>query len=197
MGRPRTFENDQALRAVMNVFRARGYEATSLKDLEAATSLNPGSLYNAFGSKEALFLAALDHYNQFVVRDRIARFLTGVEPIEELRAMFMSVLDEPGGTRFGCLLTNTAIESGTLSPAASAKVTQGFDLLEQAFSRQYDRAKTLGSIPDAIRSNHAAFRLLHAYQGLLVLVRFGRKRSELAGLIDGFMGDIFRGAHDD
>src|SRR5690349_6021845 len=129
MGRPRAFDMDAALRTAMGAFRARGFEATSLKDLESLTGLGPGSLYHAFGSKEALFLAALDHYNERVVKGRIATYLKGSSPRKELRALFLSTLEEPGGTAFGCLLTNTAVEFGGRGEAVAAKLEEGFALL--------------------------------------------------------------------
>jgi len=197
MARPRSFDADEALRSAMQVFRARGYEGASLKHLETATGLNPGSLYNCFGSKEALFLAALDHYNDTVVRRRIATYLKGDAPLREIRALFISTLDERGGTKFGCLLTNTAVEFSTGSAAVSAKVTEGFALLERAFTAQCERAKAAGSIAPSLDAERLALRLLHAYQGLLVLVRFGRNPAELTRLIDDLMSHVFEGAADD
>ncbi|MEM8645620.1 MAG: helix-turn-helix domain-containing protein, partial [Pseudomonadota bacterium] len=58
------FNEDEALEAAMRAFWQRGYEATSLSDLEAATGLNKSSLYNAFESKEALFVRCLERYSE-------------------------------------------------------------------------------------------------------------------------------------
>ena len=62
MGRTATYDRDAVLKAAMELFWARGYHTTSLKDLERALDMRPGSIYAAFGSKEALFRAALDRY---------------------------------------------------------------------------------------------------------------------------------------
>ena len=45
-------------------FLVTGYEATSVDDLVAATGLHRGSLYQAFGSKRGLFLAALERLSR-------------------------------------------------------------------------------------------------------------------------------------
>ena len=45
--------------AASSLFLERGYEATSIDELVAATRLHRGSLYKAFGSKRGIFLAAL------------------------------------------------------------------------------------------------------------------------------------------
>lgn len=62
MARPREFDTDTAVRAALYVFWRKGYAATTMKDLEQATGMGRMSLYNAFGSKEELFLAALERY---------------------------------------------------------------------------------------------------------------------------------------
>ena len=46
----------------MNAFRSKGYEGTSVQDLVDATGVGRGSLYAAFGSKEGLYLAAMDRW---------------------------------------------------------------------------------------------------------------------------------------
>ena len=188
-GRPRSVEPDTVLAAAMRVFRMRGYEATTMKHLERATGLLSGSLHHAFGGKRALFLAALEHYNAHVVRARIELYLKGESPVEELRALFRSTLDEPGGGHHGCLLTNTAVELAAGPKPVRAKVSQGLGALLEAFEGQARLASPGKSAGVQART---ALRLLHAYQGLLVLVRFGHPRAELEALIDDMIHDILR-----
>ncbi|RDE07655.1 TetR/AcrR family transcriptional regulator [Pelagibacterium lacus] len=61
-GRPRSFDRDDALARVMEVFWAKGYEGAQLNDLVAAIGITPPSFYAAFGSKEAAFHEAVDLY---------------------------------------------------------------------------------------------------------------------------------------
>lgn len=61
-GRPRSFDRDAALQQAMEVFWAKGYEATQLADLLAAIGINPPSFYAAFSSKETLYREAIDRY---------------------------------------------------------------------------------------------------------------------------------------
>src|SRR5689334_15783229 len=63
-GRPRAFCTDEAIAKAMPIFWRKGYEGTSIADLTEAIGINPPSLYAAFGSKEGLFRAVLDRYEQ-------------------------------------------------------------------------------------------------------------------------------------
>jgi TetR/AcrR family transcriptional repressor of nem operon len=62
MARLREFDTDAAVDAAVEVFRTRGYDATSIQDLVDATGVGRGSLYAAFDSKEGIYRAALERY---------------------------------------------------------------------------------------------------------------------------------------
>ena len=58
-GRPRNFDPDHVLDKVIDVFWELGYEASDTETLSRRTGLTKPSLYNAFGSKEDLFVAGI------------------------------------------------------------------------------------------------------------------------------------------
>ncbi|WFU43009.1 TetR/AcrR family transcriptional regulator [Bradyrhizobium sp. CB82] len=60
--RPREFDHDDLLRVAFDQFWRKGVRGTSLSDIARDAGVQRGSLYNAFGSKEALFLAAYRRY---------------------------------------------------------------------------------------------------------------------------------------
>jgi AcrR family transcriptional regulator len=62
IGRPREFDRGAALKAAMVLFWRKGFAATSMNDLCEAMGVRSPSLYAAFGSKEALYLEAIQHY---------------------------------------------------------------------------------------------------------------------------------------
>jgi AcrR family transcriptional regulator len=61
-GRPRTFDRGAALRRAMEIFWTKGFDGCSMSDLVDAMGINSPSIYAAFGSKENLFLEAIDLY---------------------------------------------------------------------------------------------------------------------------------------
>ena len=63
MARPREFDRDVALQAAMLVFWRKGFLATSMNDLCDAMGIRSPSLYAAFGSKENVYVEAVQLYN--------------------------------------------------------------------------------------------------------------------------------------
>ena len=60
--RPREFDHDDVLRIAFDQFWRKGVRGTQLSDIARDAGVQRGSLYNAFGSKEALFLCAYERY---------------------------------------------------------------------------------------------------------------------------------------
>lgn len=180
MARPKAFDEYEVLTGAMHAFRRRGYASASIKDLEQATGLKSGSIYNAFGDKDGLFLAALDHYNASVVVKRIRQHLEAAPGLAGIASLFRSLLAEPAG----CLLTNCAIEVATTHPEAGAKVNEGFDLLRHGFQRSLEQAVRMRETRSGVEPAAGALQLLALYQGILVLVRAGQDSHDLATLIE-------------
>lgn len=170
MARPRTFSEEAVLTGMARVFRRQGYAASSVRDLEEATGLTSGSLYNTYGDKSGLFRAASEHYNRAVLQRRLQDHAPAGSGLGGLRRLFLSLLHEPGGGSSGCLITNSAVEFG--GTGVPAFVTRGLDLLREAFADRLGAA----SGPEAVA-------LLALYQGILVLVRAGYDREELERMI--------------
>lgn len=64
MGRPRSFDREQAVEQAMHLFWQHGYDATSLAQLKTGLGggISAPSFYAAFGSKEALFDECVQRY---------------------------------------------------------------------------------------------------------------------------------------
>src|SRR5262249_61975787 len=86
MSRPKTLEEAVATTAGVDCFGARGYEATSIRDLADAMGMGGASLYNAFGDKRELFVRALERYANRSMRERIARIEARHPPAEAIVA---------------------------------------------------------------------------------------------------------------
>src|SRR3954470_19679821 len=94
VGRRQLWDRAEVLASAMRLFRYRGYLGASVRDIEEATGLHPGSLYRVFQSKEGLFCAALDAYNDQVVQGRVrAHLLEQPDPVAGIRSFFTSAFE--------------------------------------------------------------------------------------------------------
>ena len=60
VGPDKQFDQDEVLNKALEVFWAKGFEATSMQDLVNNMGINRASMYQTYGIKHALFNAALD-----------------------------------------------------------------------------------------------------------------------------------------
>ena len=173
MVRSRSYDEGEVLTGAMHAFRRSGYSGVSIPELEAATGLSVGSIYNSFGDKRRIFLAAFEHYLKAVLDRRISTFARPAEGLSGLRQLFLSLLREPDGETFGCLITNSAIEFGSDDTVSEQTVLKGFEILERLFVDRLAAAKVAKRLRGDTDPNIEAVRLLALYQGVLVLIRGG------------------------
>src|ERR1700742_3446179 len=109
LGRPREFDEDKVLLAAAHAFWQRGYHATSIDDICAATGLLRGSLYGAYGDKHGIFVASLNHYCQTRVA-RAEKSLGGPPSRDLLRSGLAYYFDSASDLSLAraCFITNTA-----------------------------------------------------------------------------------------
>ncbi|MFF2952579.1 TetR/AcrR family transcriptional regulator [Kitasatospora sp. NPDC057965] len=131
MGRPRAFDEEQAVRAAAELFAVRGYEGTSVDDLVTGLGVHRGSLYKVFGSKRGLYLAALRrHLDEEVLP--LAAALREADGLGALLAQAVAAFD--GGPAAGLLLS-AAVERAGSDPEVGALVGEGLAALDDAVER--------------------------------------------------------------
>lgn len=90
-GRPRAFDLQAVVHAARDGFSEHGPELTSIVDLERYTGLDRSSLYNAFGSKQALFEAALRSYLEEGIESRLSALRRPEAGLETVTAFFLGM----------------------------------------------------------------------------------------------------------
>lgn len=119
VGRPREFDIDQVLNQAMEVFWQKGYEATSMSDLMSATGLHKGSIYQTFGSKHELFLAALNRYLKQMHDYKHELLTSAATPLDGIRAVahgMIDITDCESHPPKGCMVINAVVELAPHDP---------------------------------------------------------------------------------
>lgn len=180
MARPREFDPDTALDRAMQVFWAKGYEATSLDDLCAATGLSRSSLYGAFGDKRDLLLQSLDLYAE----RGAARFAAALAdpPIQvALRRLvdeFIGQIVSGPGQR-GCFIGNCAAELARSDREALARVRRSLARNEAIFHDALTAAQRRGELAPAADPAALARFLVSGFQGLRLVGKANPDRDVL------------------
>ncbi|RKE22572.1 helix-turn-helix domain-containing protein [Streptomyces sp. TLI_171] len=128
MGRPRAFDEAEAVRDAAVLFAERGFEGTSVDDLVQRLGVHRGSLYKVFGSKRGLYLAALRHHLDQEVLPTVAA-LGAAGSAAEVLVQAAGGFD--GGAAAGLLLS-AAVEQAAADPDTAALVAEGLAALEAA-----------------------------------------------------------------
>ncbi|WP_232280440.1 TetR/AcrR family transcriptional regulator [Sphingomonas sp. PAMC 26605] len=144
------FDRGEVLDRAARVFWRQGYDATSIQDLEAATSLGRGSLYNAFGDKAALFRAVLVRYGETEGAAPLCHLgdpdvLVGLTRMLHAIVERMRTSDRPRG----CLITNTCIAGGGGMPT-ELQIAENMRAMEALFEAAFVRARDSGQIADTV-----------------------------------------------
>ncbi|MFB1294986.1 TetR/AcrR family transcriptional regulator [Mycobacterium sp. pW049] len=179
-GRPRAFDEERALDGATEVFWRLGYEGASLAELTNAMGINKPSLYAVYGSKEELFVRALQRYGESYhehLRELLAH-PRAYDVIESyLRATAKSVR---AGTLPGCL----SIQGGLSCAPNNARIPQ----LLADYRRGIENAveKALAATEDA---SHLDVAALAGYavtigQGLAVDAAAGVPQARLDAVVE-------------
>lgn len=169
----KSFDLDKATDLAMDVFWAKGYEATSISDLTNGMGINKGSLYNAFGNKKALFTRALLKYDRDNRQYALAQLAQLEDPEEAVTALFDGLIAESlaDTDKKGCLLVNTAIDLPNHQPDVQDFVTGALGEFEDFFRETLVRGQKDGKIPESLNSDETAKTLLSLVVALRVLAR--------------------------
>jgi TetR/AcrR family transcriptional repressor of nem operon len=170
MARPRQFEEIQVIEKLMKVFWDKGYEATSMQDLVAASGLHKGSLYGAFGDKQALYLTALKHYDRTRVQAGIDMLNGEGSARQKIARLFDNVIESTkrGDFAGGCLLCNASMEMAVTDKQVKSEVKTTIRRLKVAIM---DALKVQTENEEQAASLSAF--IISAYFGTRVLAKAG------------------------
>ncbi|GAA3214851.1 TetR/AcrR family transcriptional regulator [Actinocorallia longicatena] len=186
MGRPRSFDADEALDAAMRLFWRTGYDGTSLADLTDAMGINRRSLYATFGNKEDLFHLVVRRYEEGPGRffaEAVGQ-PTGRGTAEYLLHAAADSFTDPG-LPSGCFL----VQGGPACdpdgpPAAYATLAEHRRISTEMLRERLERARAEGDLPADADPAFLATYLSTVLQGLSIQASSGTPRAELHRLAD-------------
>ena len=190
MARTASFDRDEVLARAQALFWRKGYHATSLKDLEGALDLRPGSIYAAFGSKEGLFAETLRAYGRQSREQLRETLVAAPSPLaglaEHVRGLGCAP-SEPAPSR-ACMLVKTLLEIPDGDPILRPVTEEMMARIEDDLAAAFQAARAAGELPDSADPQRLASRLQAAIFGL----RAYAQRSDAQDRIAALAADIAR-----
>jgi len=177
MGRPRGFDEGEALEAAMLLFWSRGYEGASTNELAKAMGINASSMYAAFESKEELFKRAVLRYcgKHMTFFPEALALVTMRETVEALLRGTIDLVSKPGYPR-GCL----TVQSGMATSESIRVFLSGYRKQgENALKRRVERAQKEGDLAPAVHYGDFARYLMTLMTGMSVQSANGASKAEL------------------
>jgi len=191
---PRTpgFKREGVIEAAKAVFWDRGYSQTSVADLVAATGLQPGSLYGAFGSKKGIYLEVLDAYHRAFMR-RIAREKRNdAGALAGLISILEDMIDDAatGRDRRGCLAVNGLLEMSQHDTDIAERLAAQNAHTRAALADLVRTAQAQRDIDPGRDADEIAAFLLNSLWGLRVMCRSEADRGILTGIAAGILAGV-------
>lgn len=183
-GRPRAFDREAALDQALDRFWRHGFEGVSTAQLCEAMGINPPSLYAAFGSKEALYLACLERYV-----DQHGRYfrdaLAGPGPARQvMERLLLGAAGQFSGAGHapGCMVANGGLQGGAEHEGLQAALAGQRLAAQQAIAERLARARREGELPAGLDAKTLAAYFSMVIQGLAIQARDGASLKTLQAL---------------
>lgn len=191
MARHASYDKDEVLAKAQALFWAKGYHATSLKDLEGALDMRPGSIYAAFGSKEGLFAQTLQSYGARSLA-QFRQFQTADSPLKGLAAFVRAIgcAGADAAPSRACMLVKTLLETPDDDPVLRRQTEALMQAIEAEFAAAFGAAQAKGEIVHTADPDRLARRLQAAIFGLRAYAQRSDARDKVADLADDIARDI-------
>lgn len=183
MARPKEFDRDVVLAHAIGVFAQHGFEGSSTEDLLAAMGISRQSLYDTFGGKWPLYLAALQRY----VSDSVGAQLLVLEgapgALDGVTALLTQAAAKAGADPApACLGIGAICEFGRSEPELQSLTETSGRLMVKALERRLGEAARDGLVARDLDVTAAAEFVMATLTGIKVAARAGASLHSLQGI---------------
>ncbi len=180
-GRPKIFDETEAIRKATEVFWKKGYEASSTEDLLTAMGIGKGSFYLQFkDGKKELFQRSLDLFSSDAMKRFNEKLSQAENKIEFLRKYILCLADNTAEQKQkGCYLGNAIVEMSTVDPKTKEHAAELMRKLEQAFENIIRNAQKSNEIKNRMDARLLAKYLINVRNGIHVTMRSEGNKNDL------------------
>jgi TetR/AcrR family transcriptional repressor of nem operon len=191
IARTKEFNENQALHQAMLLFWKKGYEATSIPELLQVMGISRSSLYDTFSDKQALYVAALEHYkkvslNRQFILERAPSVKAGIQQFFEAHITSAYDTSLPGG----CFVTNAATTLESRDEKINELIKTSFLNLELAFCELLENGRQSGEIDTTTDVKAWSYLLLNLHQSINIMAKAGQDQQRAKEMISFVIAGI-------
>jgi len=181
VGRPRSFDKEEALKKAMHVFWEKGYEGTSMADLIESIGMKAPSLYAAFGNKDAIFKEVVQKYLPIVVNGQLATLNNTsdiVEAVENTLKECVRLFTSPDNPHT-CLIMTAAINASPEHQDHVVSLRAMREDYRNAWVQRFERAEQERQLSGKMSPQQLADFYVTLIQGMSLRAKDGANKQDL------------------
>ncbi|MDF2553429.1 MAG: TetR family transcriptional regulator [Chryseobacterium sp.] len=185
-GRPKIFDENQAIEKATEVFRNKGYDTASADELLNAMGIGKGSFYLAFkGGKQELYAKSIEQFSENfykILSEGIEKSENGIEFIKQF---FLSQANSPECEKErGCYLGNSLVQLSAKDAQTKKISIKIMRNLQQLFAKVIKKAQKNNQIKTTENPEILAWHLTNLWNGIHVTRRMESSPEILKSLIE-------------
>ena len=184
-GPAKQFSRDKVLGRALELFWSQGYEATGMAQLIDHMGIGRQSLYDTFGDKRALFIAALESYARLQSEPIFTRLEAPGSAIVNVKSVFRFWQEMVAHNECkGCLLVNMSAEFGAQDDEVLGILHGCREKIENAFYKAFERARKEGELVSGTNTRNLARLVMSTSQGLALYSKLNKGQAYIRSVLD-------------
>ncbi|WP_025272965.1 TetR/AcrR family transcriptional regulator [Haloglycomyces albus] len=165
--KPRNPDEWRILTAASKTFLEKGFTATTMTDLVAATGLNRATLYSGYGSKHQIYIMSMEFLRTEMRSEWESVLTLEPSPTRRLSSILTALIDTAPHLTDGDFYTRAALELGD-DPATAQRIIEFWQQLHTDVSELCKRAQVSGQLAEHADPDSIAAMVVSLIQGVYV-----------------------------
>ncbi|REC79611.1 TetR/AcrR family transcriptional regulator [Chryseobacterium elymi] len=185
-GRPKIFDEQEAVAKATEVFRDKGYDTASADELLCAMGIGKGSFYLAFkGGKRELYIRSITQFSEHLYKKLSASISGSEDKIQFIRQFFLNLADASDCDKErGCYLGNALVQLSEKDHEIKKITVQLLKKLQALFAEAIKSAQADGQITNTEDPELIGWYLSNLWNGIHVTRRMEGSPEILKSIIE-------------
>lgn len=185
-GRPKIFDEQEAILKATEVFRNKGYDTASADELLNAMGIGKGSFYLAFkGGKQELYVKSIRQFAENFNQKISQAIETSEDQIAFIKQFFLMLADaEDCDIDRGCYLGNALVQLSEKDENIKKITAELLKGLQKIFSKTIKKAQKSGTLNTQEDPEILAWHLTNLWNGIHVTRRMENSPKILRSMIE-------------